>query len=84
MRERLCLKKAADADEAQLLSHRHYQAKNGPTFTRRRSQLATKCRPAPGRSAEMAPTPSASIGEGVARIMAGWPLGCSRVLIYEN
>ena len=29
MREQLCLKKAADADEAQLLSHRHYRAKDG-------------------------------------------------------
>jgi hypothetical protein len=28
-REKLCLIKAAKADEAQLLSHRHYQAKDG-------------------------------------------------------
>jgi len=29
MREQLCLKKAAEADEAQLLSHRHYTNKDG-------------------------------------------------------
>jgi hypothetical protein len=29
MRERLCLEKAAQADESQLLSHRHYRAKDG-------------------------------------------------------
>lgn len=29
VREELCLKKAAEADEAQLLSHRHYRAKDG-------------------------------------------------------
>lgn len=29
IRERLCLQKAAEADEAQLLSHRHYRAKDG-------------------------------------------------------